>query len=65
MSQKDTKALSRGVSRDMSPQAIARRLKIVDELHELAKALGSSQRLGKVEQAGKDLPGNTINATGG
>ena len=40
------KAQSRGVSCDMSPEAVLRRLDIVDELRELAKDLQNAKRLG-------------------
>ena len=42
------KSQSRGVSCDMSPEAILRRLDIVDELRELAKDLQNAKRLGPV-----------------
>jgi len=47
------KLKSRGVSCDMSPDAIMRRLDIVDELRELAKDLQNSKRLGSI----KETPG--------
>ena len=56
MSQPDYKALSRGVSRDMSSAAIARRLRIVDELLELAQTLGKTRLLGSVEGATRNQP---------
>jgi len=40
------KSQSRGVSCDMSSEAILRRLDIVDELRELAKDLQNAKRLG-------------------
>lgn len=40
------KARSRGVSRDMSPDAIARRLDIVSELRDLALSLGQAKKTG-------------------
>jgi hypothetical protein len=43
-----TKSQSRGVSSDLSSEAILRRLDIVDELRELARDLKTSQRLGKL-----------------
>ena len=48
------KAQSRGASCDMSPDAVLRRLDIVDELRELAKDLQNAKRLGplKTEPAG-------------
>ena len=43
------KSQSRGVSCDISPKAILRRLDIVDELRELAKDLQNAKRLGPVK----------------
>lgn len=42
------KSQSRGVNCDMSPDAILRRLDIVDELRELAKDLQNAKRLGSL-----------------
>jgi hypothetical protein len=53
MTQRDYKSLSRGISRDMSPDAIARRLKIVADLYGLARTLGKAKNLGRVEDAGQ------------
>ena len=47
MNREDLKLLSRGTSTDMSPGAIARRLDIAAELHDLAKALGEAVYVGK------------------
>ncbi len=49
------KAQSRGASGDMSPDAVLRRLDIVDELRELAQDLQNAKRLGplKTEHVGK------------
>jgi hypothetical protein len=44
------KSRSRGTSRDMSPDAINRRLDIVDELREFALELRESTRLGPIEK---------------
>ncbi len=44
-----SKAQSRGVSCDMSPEAILRRLDIVDELRDLAKDLRNAKRLGPMK----------------
>jgi hypothetical protein len=44
------KSRSRGTSRDMSPDAINRRLDIVDELREFALELHESTRLGPIEK---------------
>ena len=41
------KDVSRGVSDDMSPQAIARRLEIAAQLWQAVNALGRSQYVGK------------------
>lgn len=43
------KSRSRGISRDMSPEAISKRFDILVELHELAKALSRAKPLGKAE----------------
>jgi hypothetical protein len=53
MNEPDYKSLSRGISRDMSSEAIARRLKIVADLFELAKTLKRFKNLGRVEGAGE------------
>jgi len=42
------KAQSRGISCDMTPEAIVRRLEIVDELRELARELQNAKRLDPV-----------------
>jgi hypothetical protein len=42
------KSRSRGASRDMSPDAINRRLDIVDELREFARELRDSPRHGPI-----------------
>lgn len=44
-----TKSQSRGVSCDMSPDAIMRRLDIVDELRVFARELQEAKRLGSVK----------------
>ena len=49
MSQPDYEALSKGISQDMSPEAIAGRLKIVSELYDLARTLSTAEFLGRVE----------------
>ncbi len=43
------KTQSRGVSCDMTPEAILRRLDIVDELREFARDLQEAKRLGSVK----------------
>lgn len=43
------KSLSRGISCDMSSEAVTRRLEIVDELRELAEDLQTAKRLGLIE----------------
>ncbi|MBM81564.1 MAG: hypothetical protein CMJ78_13375 [Planctomycetaceae bacterium] len=48
------KAESRGVSADMSPEAISRRLDIVSELYDLCITLGRARYVGKVEESPKD-----------
>jgi hypothetical protein len=40
---------SRGISRDMSPSAVARRIRIVGDLHEVWQFLRTARRLGPVE----------------
>ncbi len=47
---KDAKAQSRGASCDMSPDAVARRLEIVDELRELAQELQNAKGVGPIEK---------------
>jgi hypothetical protein len=47
---KTAKEQSRGVSCDMSPDAVASRLEIVDELRELAWELQNAKRLGPIEK---------------
>jgi len=49
MTEPDMKSLSRGLSRDMSPDAVLRRLEIASELRDLAMTLAAGQRLGKKE----------------
>ena len=50
MTERDDKSVSRGISSDMSPKAISRRLEIVSELYEIAKVLQGAEFLDKVEQ---------------
>ena len=40
------KDLSRGIGIDMSPEAVTRRIDIVDELREFAEELANAKRLG-------------------
>ena len=54
MTASDNKAKSRGISADMSPQAISRRLEIVSELYELSKTLDTAKFVGKVEPTKND-----------
>lgn len=49
MTPPDYEALSKGISRDMSPQAIAERLRIASELYDLASVLEGARCLGRVE----------------
>ena len=49
MNQQDYEILSKGISRDMSSQAIAKRLRIVGELYDLAKILSTAKNMGSVE----------------
>ena len=46
MKPEEMKNISRGVSGDMSPDAIARRLDIASELYDLAKSLSKATRIG-------------------
>ena len=41
----DDKKISRGISRDMSPEAISRRLRIVSDLRTLCLNLGRAKKL--------------------
>ena len=41
----DHKKISRGISRDMAPEAISRRLRIVSDLRDLCLKLGRSKKL--------------------
>lgn len=47
MKPEEQKSRSRGISRDMSSEAISRRLDILVELHEVARALARAERIGK------------------
>ncbi len=49
MTPEEQKSKSRGNSRDMSPEAISKRLDILVELHEVARALASAKCMGKAE----------------
>lgn len=49
MKERDYEVLSKGISRDMSPQAIAERLRIVSELYDLARILSTAEYVGSVE----------------
>ena len=54
----DMKALSRGISRDMSPEAILKRLRIASSLHRAARMLGKARYVGKVGTGrGKEADG--------
>ena len=50
---------SRGISRDMSPQAIARRLEIVSELREMAQFLGQAKRIDRKQPEVRILQHNS------
>ena len=41
----DSKKISRGISRDMSPEAISRRLRIVSDLRILCLKLGRAKKV--------------------
>jgi hypothetical protein len=47
----DYESLSKGISRDMSPQAIAERLRIAAELYEFARVFLRAPCLGPVDPA--------------
>ena len=49
MKPEEQKSKSRGISRDMSPEAISKRFDILVELHEVAMALARAKRIGKAE----------------
>ncbi len=51
----DDKQISRGIGRDMSPEAISRRLRIVSDLRILCLNLGKAKKLDRAERsAGAD-----------
>ena len=52
----DMKALSRGISRDMSPEAILKRLRIASSLHRTARMLGKARYVGKVGRESASQP---------
>ena len=56
MTETDNKALSRGISHDMSAEAILRRLRIASDLYDVAKLLGKAKRVGRVEPIDRDEP---------
>jgi len=49
MTPDEAKRLSRGISSDMSPEAISRRLDIVSQLFQLGSALTRAKYIGRVE----------------
>ena len=53
---KRSKDLSRGISTDMSPEAISKRFEILVELNELCDALMNAERLGTVEPSERLKP---------
>jgi len=55
MTSPDDKKISRGISRDMSPEAISRRLRIVSDLRTLCLNLGRGKRL-KLEKTSPQEP---------
>jgi len=55
---RNDKDSSRGVSRDMSPAAIQRRLEIAVELYGLVRVLGRAERIGAVESERERRPGH-------
>ena len=60
MTTPDYKALSRGISRDMSPDAIARRLRIAGELYRLAETLSRAEYVGPVETTRDETRSNEV-----
>ena len=54
MSGADHESLSRGISGDMSSDAIARRLDIASQLYQLARTLSGAEYQGHVESDGED-----------
>ncbi len=50
MTPEEMKRVSRGISRDMSPEAIGRRLDIISELFDLTSWLSKAKYVGKVEE---------------
>lgn len=52
------KERSRGISRDMSPAAIAKRLEIVSELRVLTQLLGHAKRVGEEKPEDSGRTGN-------
>ena len=48
MTPEEARQKSRGISTDMSPEAIARRLDIVSQLFRLGHALNNAEYVGKV-----------------
>ena len=53
------KSQSRGISCDMSAEAVLRRLDVVDELRELAQELQAAQRLGPIDVSA-NIPSTTL-----
>lgn len=52
MDPEDQKRRSRGISRDMSPGSISRRLEVMGQLHEVWQLLRRARRIGPVEVPG-------------
>jgi hypothetical protein len=55
----DLKTPSRGISREISPEAIAHRLDIASQLHELVTVLEKSQPVGAGQRAPPPAAGST------
>ena len=52
----DVKSASRGVSSDMSPEAVSRRLQICSDLSDACRELGKAQLVAAVESDSSDPP---------
>ena len=48
----EAKARSRGISRDMSPEAIARRIDIISQLRAFSQLLGQAEKIDGMESDG-------------
>ena len=55
----DYESLSRGISSDMSPEAITRRLDVASQLYRLARTLSKAEYVGPVESLDDLLDGRS------